>query len=264
DIFRKDDNCIKNSGFIKDCMMFLLGGMVFFLTFFPYCVKRNSYLGVIYLGGRDTVLLGFGVAVLIYYGINIFFNKKITKPLLICFTILGIIHFNFVYLDWQESYYQQVQLQHEIAQNDEIRNNDTFLIMYKGDMICSNFYQTNGNSWEATGEETRYYMPGVASLVGLIDMNDDTWFLNAYGMNEYEYGEKVVDGIIFVDYTDIGRRTILKQKFNEIFNYPAFDKWIDDIKNIKYVPVTKEESDDMIKKCIDGELTDQMIYDMYY
>ncbi len=253
-----------SNSIIFDFIMTLLGCVVFFLSFFPYAIKRDAAIGNTYIAGRDTVLLGLGTAILLYYLVHTIFRGIVPKMIMLSLITLGIIHFNFMYLDWQEAYYQQVQLQHEIAQNDEIKGNDTFLIMYRGALICSNFYQTNGNSWAATGEETRYYMPGTTSLSGLIEMDDDAWMLNAYGMNEYQYGDKIVDGVIFVDYMDIGRRTILKQKWNELFRPEAFDSWIDDIRNIKYVSISKEESDKLLDMYSLGELTDDMIYEMYY
>lgn len=257
-------DALEQNSFLRDCMMTGLGAFVFFLGFFPYAVKRNSAIEITHTGGRDAVLLGVGTAVLLYYGVYAIFRKNIIKEVLLSLVVLGVVHFNFMYLDWQESYYQQLQLQHEIAQNDNIKNNDTFLIMYKGAMICSNFYQTNGNSYAATGEQTRYYMPGTTYLKDLIDMNDESWSLNAFGMNEYEYGDKTIDGIIFVDYADISRKTIRRQKWNEIFNKEEFDAWIDKIKDIKYVAITKDESDKLLEMYLSEELDDAKIYDMYY
>lgn len=250
--------------FMKDAIMLILGLGIFFLGFFPYAVKRNSAIWNIYTSGRDSLLLGAGTAILLYYGLSVFFRHRVAKIIMISLVCLGIIHFNYIYLDWQESYYQQVQLQHEIAQNDDIKNNNTFLTMHRGALISSAFYQTNGNSWAATGEETRFYMSGTADLPKLISMTKDSMYLQAWGMKEYECGEKVIDGILFVDYTDIGRKTVLKQKLNEVFDKPSFNKWIDDIKNIKYVALPRKESDNILKLYNSGELTDQMIYDMYY
>lgn len=253
-----------SNSFVMDFLMTLLGFSVFFLALFPYVVKRDSAIKNTYIDGRDSVLFGIGMAIFLYYGLYTVLRGNIPKLVMNLLIMLGVLHFNYIYLDWQESYYQQVQLQHEIAQNAEIRDHDTFLIMYRGGLICSNFYQTNGNSWAATGEETRYYIPGTDSLSDFIEMTDDTWFLNAYGMKEYKIGEKIIDGIIFVDYSDIGKRTLVMQKYNEIFHKDTFDAWIDEIKDIKYVPITKEESDKLLELYTDGELHDEIIYDMYY
>lgn len=248
----------------KDLGLVILGMFIFFIGFFPYGIKRNAAVTNIYVEGRDSLLLGIGVAIILYYGIHIFLRSKINKVAVIILISVGVIHFNFVYLDWQESYYQQLQLQHAIVESDEIKDNNTFLVMYKGAMISSAFYQTNGNSWAATGEQTRYYISGTAELSGLIGMNEDTWMLNAYGMNEYDYRDKTIDGIIFVDYSDISRKTILREKVCELFNKEAFDLWIDEITNIKYVPLTEAESDTILQLYMDGQLNDPMIYEMYY
>lgn len=250
--------------FLKVCGMTLLGIIVFYIGFFPYVVKRNAPIENIYTNGRDTLLLGIGTAVILYYGLRIFLRSKVRQAANIILISVGVFHFNFIYLDWQEAYYQQLQLQHAIAESDEIKNNDTFLIMYKGALLSPTYYQTNGNSWAATGEQTRYYMTTTDMLYGLIEMNEDTWSLNAYGMNEYDYGDKTIDGIIFVDYTDIGKRTLIRQKINELFDKDEFNEWIDDLTNVKYVSLTKEDSDNLLQLYVEGKLNDSVIYEMYY
>lgn len=248
----------------QDCWMLLIGGGVFFLGAFPYIVKRNAPLRIIHTGGRDALLLGIGLSILLYYGIKIMFRHKIHIVLSLCVVVLGVIHFNVMYLDWQEAYYQQLQMRHEISHNEEIKRNNTFLVMFKGYKVACSFYQTNGNSWAATGEQTRFFMSGESQLRNLIEMDSDTWFLNAYGMKEYDYTDKYVDGIIFVDYKKIGTKELLRAKWNELFRKEAFDSWIGEIKNIKYVPLTKKESEQLISLFIDKKLTDETIYRMYY
>lgn len=264
--FVRNTNMIEeeSNSFIRDCLMTVSGAVLFFLGFFPYCLKRNRELGVTYTDGRDTILLGIGMSIMLYYGINMFMRKKATRLVMEILILLGIIHFNFMYLDWQEGYYQQVQLQHEFASNKEIEENDTFLVICKGGLISTSFYQTNGNSWKALGDETRLFMTGTGDLYMLTQDTDDTrWFLNAFMMNEYEYGDRVIDGILFVNYSDLGYGTLLKGKWNEIFHKDRFDQWIDDIRDIKYVSLMKEESDNLIELYNDGVLDDSVVIDMY-
>lgn len=262
---KKKEISEENESFMHNIWMMLLGAGVFFVGFFPYAVKRNGAISVsTYIEGRDTILLGIGVAILLYFGIYCFFRDKICKLILVAIISLGIIHFNFIYMDWQECYYQQLQLQDEIAENKAILDGNTFLIMYRGDKISSCFYQTNGNSWAATGEETRYFMPGVERIGSLIEMDKDTWHLNAFGMKEYDYTDKIIDGVIFVDYENISRGILIRQKWNELFHKDIFRSWIHDIKNIKYVAISQEESDALLQMYSDGTITNDLIYDLYY
>lgn len=255
---------VLSENILKNCGMTILGAIVFFIGFFPYAVKRNAPISNIYTGGRDALLLGIGTAIVLYYFIQLLFRNKVNKAVIITLISAGVIHFNLTYLDWQEAYYQQLQLQQAIKKSDEIKQNNTFMVMYRGAQICTSFYQTNGNSWAATGEQTRFYMTGTRDLSELINMNDETWFLNAFGMNQYEYGDKTIDGIIFVDYTDIGGRTVFEKKFHELFYKDAFESWIEEMTNVKYTPITKEESDYILESYMNGKLDDSMIYEMYY
>ena len=244
--------------------MFILGAIIFFVGFFPYAVKRNSEITSIYTAGRDTLLLGIGMSIMICYGISIALRGNAFKIIMISIISLGIIHFNYTYLEWQESYYQQLQLQDEFKENEDVLNNDTFLVIYEGGVISTHFYQTNGNSWAAIGDQKRFFMSGVSDIRYLVEETEDTmWLLKANGMNEYDYGDRVIDGIIFVKYEDIPRNVLVKQKWNELFNKESFTSWIHEIKDIKYVPITLEESDKIIQMYKVGGLTNEVIYDMY-
>lgn len=261
----KNEKTSKQDSFFMNCRMAILGAVFFFLGFFPYAVKRNSFIETTGVGGRDSMLLGIGLAILLYYGAYALLREKIGKVTIIILILLGIVHFNFMYLDWQEDYYQQLQLQQEFVSNDEVKNNDTFLVMYRGQSLVENcFYQTNGNSWAVLGDQKRFFMCGVKNMYFLVNENENTlWLLNAYMMNEYDYGDRVIDGIIFVNYSEMDFRTVLKAKWNEIFNQDNFIQWIKDIRNIKYVSITKEESDNLIQLYNNGLLYDSMIYEMY-
>lgn len=244
--------------------MLFLGILTFYIGFFPYGVKRGWTLNTLLVDGRDSVLLGIGTAILIYYGVQAFFHERVTRIILTFVTVLGIVHFNFVYLIWQESYYQQLQFQDIIKENTEIQDNNTFLIMYTNTTIRPTFFQNNGNSWAATGEETRLYISGVNELGVLYGLDEDSWWLNAYGMKDYDFTDKELDGIIFIDYADIGRVMMLKQKWNELFHENEFHDWIKSMKNIRYVPLSLEEADTIREKYETEELTEDLIYEWYY
>lgn len=256
---------------IKNGIMFLLGCIVFFIGFFPYGLKRDESIKSHFFIGRDSLLLGVGTALMFYYGLMSLFRRHIAKIILLSLIVLGIFHFNLSYIDWQEDYYKQLQFQHEIANNDNIINNDTFLVLGNGKKINTEyFYEYNGNSWEVTGEQTRYYAPGTSSLKSWMDLAKDSPFLAAYAMRNYDYSEKTIDGIVFLNYSEVDRKTVLKQKFNELFNKDAFIDWIDEIENkeIKYTSITKEESNDLLELAMEDDISyeslDNMLWDKYY
>lgn len=249
----------------RNIILMITGAIVFLVALFPYAVIRNSVINNIGTRGRDSILLGIGTAVFLYYGLNLILKQKISQIIAISLIVAGVVHFNFMYLDWQESYYQQIQLQHGFADNKEIEDNDTFLVMSKGGIISTCFYQTNGNSWVVFGNQKRFYMDGIKDLKILFKESEHTrWYLNAYMMNEYNYGERIIDGIIFVDYPNIDRKTIFKQKLNECFDKSSFNIWLDEIKNIKYVPITKNESNKIKRLYLNRKLKEPLIYDLFY
>jgi len=242
-----------------------LGILTFYLGVFPYVVKRGRKIDVVYAEGRDSLLLGIGTAIIIYYLIYLFrvlLKEGGTRIILVCFRVSGVIYFNNRDLEWEKNYYQQLQIRDEIASNQQILDNDTFIVIDMGATFFNMFYQTNGNSWAATGEETRFYMTGVADLERLFGLNEDSWYLNAM-MKDYDYTDKTIDGVIYANYNTnyIGRATVLKQKWNEFFNRDAFNQWIRETKDIKYYPVTPEQSDAIVAAYQNGELTDENLID---
>ena len=236
---------------------FLVGLFVFLVGIFPYAVQRNNVIETIGAGGRDSLLLGIGAAISFYYGTNLIIRKNLRKIVYCMLIIMGVFHFNLMYFEWQEDYYQQLRFEAEIAENKEILKNDTFLCIYNYPPLIESFYQLNGNSWVVTGEESRYYLDSISDLAGLPDMNEESWILNAYNMREWDCSSTnhFIDGIIFINNTPIGNYDLLMLKIKELFNKEEFRQWIIDTKDITFIPVTKEESDRLIEASKLGTLT---------
>lgn len=241
----------------KNIFLFCLGILSFYLGLFPYIVQTGRAIGVIYTEGRRALLLGIGTAIIIYYFIQFFVREELNRTILITLIVAGIIYFNNTYLEWEKCHYQQLQIRDEMASNQEILDNNNFIVIYTGATICSCFYQTNANSWVATGEETRCYTCGVENLWILMELNEDSWYLNGFVMKDFDYTDKTIDGVIYVNYNHIGRSTMLKQKWNEFFNRDAFNQWIREIKEIDYFSITPEQSDAIIKAYQNGDLTNE-------
>ncbi len=246
-------------------LMLILGVIVYVLGFFPYQVHRDSAIGNTFTRGRDTMLLGMGTAIMLFYGLRLILRRKIAEPIMIALAVLGIVHFNITYLDWQESAYQQFELQREMAENTDLQTDDTFLIMYRGALINANYCQTIGNSWEVLGPGNCFYICGTINMPYIMnDSEHKDWILNNWKMTDYTKGDGVIDGIVFVDYADIDTVTMIRQKWNELFNRNVFNAWLDSEKDIKFVPITPAESDELYEMCKNGSLSDEKIYEMYY
>lgn len=246
----------------RDVILFFVGIVSFFLGFFPYAVKRTTAIDNIGIEGRDSVLLGIGVALIIYYFNKIFIKYKYLNVVVIIMIVLGTIHFNYQYLEWQGSYYQQLQLQNEFKNNDDIKNNNNYLYVSSYDLIGNRFYQLNGNAWEIYGDQTRFIMNGISDinyLVGDTREKSIEQFKKAYMMNEYDCVEQKIDGLIFAKYPHLKKHTILKQKINELFDVESFDNWITNAKSIRYRSLSNEESDYIIELYKNGKLNKEVI-----
>ena len=247
-----------------DLLMTFLGAGIYLVAFFPYAVNRDAPIDNTFTRGRDTMLLGIGTAIMLYYILHAIFRKGLVKPVLASLALLGAFHFNRVYLDWQESYYQQLQLEKEIVSNETIRGNDTFLVMYKDALINTSFYQAIGNAWEAAGPQHSFYAAGVKSLPYIAGDTPHAEFLrNNWRLTDYKTDDGVIDGILFVDYEDISPGALIAMKRDEFFCREDFDRAIEGLKNIEYVPISEEESGAIMEKYRNGGLDDQAVYDMF-
>ena len=246
----------ENRSFISSLVFLILGGIIFFIGAFPYVIRRANGIGTIGPDGRDSLLLGMGAGILLYWCVRVLIYEKFQKIVLYCIIILGMIHFNFSYAEWQESHYQQLQFRQEVKENAEIQDNNTFLVIFDNARICHYFWQTNGNAYKATGQQTRFFMSNVDDLKVLLDLSSDSYFTKAFMMRDYDTVDKTIEGVIFVDYTDISYLTILRQKWNELFSTSEFEKWIKDIKNIKYISITPEKSEELLNAYQNGKLSD--------
>lgn len=255
----------------KTIKLLILGVFCFFAGFFAYVIRCQGAFETKGVNGRNALLLGIGTAMILYYLVELVCYKEIRKVILVSFIVLGACHFNIIYLDWQEDYYQQLRFTAEIAENPNILSNDTFLCLYNNFTYENpfyqlngnpRFYQLNGNSFIATGEETRYYLGDISSLPSLKDMNEDTWYLKGYNMRDWNYfpENQYLDGIILINNVPIDNSVLMRLKLKELFDKEAFGNWILETKDVLYIPVNKEESDAMIKASEDGVLTRDNIF----
>lgn len=262
-------NCRKSTKLDEDenygrlFVRILIGAFCFFSGFFAYVIRCQGAFVTTGTGGRNSLLLGIGTAILFYYLVHIICRKEIRNIILVSLITIGICHFNLTYLDWQEDYYQQLRFREEVRDNRDILNNDTFLCLYNYPAITTAFYQFNGNSRAVTGEETRFYLGNVSDLLILRDMNKDSWFLNAYNMQDWNYSHENchLDGLLLINNMPIDNIMLIKLRLKEIFNKDEFNEWMSDTKDIDFVPVTKEESEALIKAQEDGILTRENIFE---
>lgn len=258
----KSDNRKNSTNYGKAFIMICVGMFAFFVGFFTYVVKAGTAIETTGASGRYALLIGIGTALIFYYAIIVIFSRPMRKLIYILLALLGIFHFNFMYLDWQENYYQQLCFEKEVAQNKDILKNDTFLCLFLGD-YATVYYQLNGNSYAATGEENRLYIEGINGLTMLKDCNKNKQALKAYAycMRDWDCSPDnlYIDGIILFRNTRITNRDLLTLKYKELFNREEFDFYISNMRDFTFIPVTKSESDALVEASKKGELSKQNI-----
>ena len=246
---------IETDVLLRDAViMFLVGIFCFFVGFFPYAIFYKGAFETTGTTGRLSLLLGIGVAMIFYYLADIVFRREIRKMMLVLCIVLGVCHFNLMYLDWQASYYQELRFQAEIAENQNILNNDTFLYLDYYQV----FYVLNAISYVTTGDESRLYL-SIDSLSTLADM----YPVALFRMREWDYSpeNRHLDGILLFNDAPISNSELIKLKFEELFDKDAFNRYISETKDITFIPVTEEESDVIIKAAQEGTLTRDNIFD---
>lgn len=239
-------------------IMLLVGVFCFFSGFFAYAIYCNGAFETAGTTGRHSLLLGIGTAIIFYYLAEIVFRREIRKVMLVLLIVLGVCHFNLMYLDWQGAYYQELFFQEEIAENQNILDNDTFLYLDFGWI----FYVPSAISYEATGEASRFYL-SLDRLSVLPDIDKDSRYLTAYHMWDWDYSPKNrhLDGILLFNNVPISNSEVVKLKLKELFDKDAFNHWISETKDITFIPVTREESDAIVEASQEGILNRSNVFD---
>lgn len=168
-----------------------------------------------------------------------------------------------MYLEYQEDYYQQLRFRTAVSNCGDIIDNDTFLCLNQYPAFIEAYYQYNGNSWIATGDESRYFLDSTFDLSRLEDMGKDSFILKGNNMREWNCSPEnlFIDGIVIIHNEPIGIRDLIRLKLLEMFNHSLFEKWIADTSGITYIPVTKEESESLIEASRQGKLTQDNLTD---
>lgn len=237
-------------------IMLFVGLFCFFCGLFPYEIYCEGELfEMTGANGRHSLLLGIGTAMIFYYLADIVFRREIKKVMLVSFIVLGACHFNLMYLGWQGDYYQELRFQAEIAENQNILDNDTFLYLDYYQV----FYVLGGISYAATGEGSRLYL-SMDRLSYLPDINEDS---ELYNMQEWDCSpeNQHLDGILLFNNAPLRNSEVIKLKLKELFNKDVFNKWISETKDITFIPVTEEESAAILKADQEGILSRRNVFD---
>lgn len=230
---------------LHNLKMLFLGVVVYWAGIFPYIVVRGSQvLGSVGVGGRDSMLAGFGISFIMYYFVRLLYNPQIAQNVaLILIIMLGIFHFNDWYLNYQEDWYYQLEFAEKIADNFNIKQGNTFLCDFSYTSPCNGmtFYVLNGISYWVTGRQDKFYFTGERDLGNGITFNEQ--FLSGYNANDYDASDTTIDGVLLINNEPMNNRELLNMRFEEIVHPNDFKERIRKMKNIDYIKIDKETSD---------------------
>ncbi len=238
----------------KNIFLILLGWICMFAGLFPYIVVRQSAISIKGVQGRDSILLGLGIALIGYYSVKLFIKDGFASR--ICLGIImisGMLYMNRMYLLYQKDWYIQLCLKEEISTNQYIKDNDTFLCIFDNwpPSGGTGFYTVNGISREATGEQTRLFMCGIGELP--LGIHYNKWLLHGYNMDDYDQTNTKIDGVLFINNKDISFRETLTLRLVELFDKDSLNKKLA-MSDITYVPIDIWQSGLIYASYLDGSL----------
>lgn len=239
----------------------LFGLIILVLGIFVYVEVRGSILSSIGVKGRDTILVPFGVA-LIVYGISSLFKDKIKNIICMLVILLGILSFNLLYIEWQKDYYYQLSMEN-LLNNEIVRNNDTFFLadLNETNVKGQRYYTLNTNANHVYNDETRFFIPKVSNLYMLEskeEIEKAKKILNySQMMRDYNPDDYNLDAVIIYE-CNLDWKEVLILKYHDLFNTNQFEKIINSIGNIKIVEVNDDFTQLLLNEKEKGNVNDDI------
>lgn len=239
--------------YINSIKLFIVGCLCFLVGIFPYIIVRNGGVATTGLRGRDSMLLGLGMATMIYYGFQLLFLPRVRYLCYIFVIYIGIFHFNAWYLMYQEDWYRQLQTIYEIRENQEIQDASTILYLtnYGSPVETTYCYTLNGLSYVATGKMDKFILSEISNLQYLDNLDS----IIARKLQDYDKESRILDGVLFVNDKPMGKSDVLSLKWNEMFNKIRFQQRIVESKDMQYISLTEEQSNRIMDMYYSGKLT---------
>ena len=202
------------------------------LALMAYVLIREEIISLNGVQGRDSILVPFGLALLIYSLLN-FVKSKYKHYLYVVVVALGISSFNMLYLEWQKDYYYQLAME-RLFVNETIKDNDTFFLadLNESKVKGQRFYSLNANAYNVYNDETRLFIPKVSNLYLL---NSESALKHAiealdyaYMMKDYKPDDRYLDAVIVYN-CDLNYLDTIRLKYYEMFDNNRFVEHIDRI-----------------------------------
>lgn len=246
-------------------IMLLFGCVTYYAGGFAYIVFHEGRMDIVRnvsVGGRDAILLGFGIAIMTYY-----FLKLLPLPLYIrnlvpiMMIILGTFHFAEWYLNYQEDWFQQLEFARILEDENYLPGSDTILVDYSYPSECDGRCSLGFNSMYliATDASDKFFIDNSTSWVSSSQIEFNKAERNCL---DYETGDMTIDGVILLNNSPLPNNQVVKLRFDEVFNKDSFNREIKDLTNGQYIPVSKETSDTLYEMYESSKLSSKVLREL--
>lgn len=181
-----------------------------------------------------------------------------------CYIVLvSQIHFNVWYMQYQKDWYYQEAWAAQIANIEEVRDNNTFIVVEEnvnGLIWGHALYAFTWNANRVFGDEQRLFMPiQDLSFISSDSKEQETIAPGQFGISNYDFNDTTIDGII-VSTCTISVRDVIELKLAEIFDKNAYEEKVKSAASLEYIPISPEQSDQIMNTFEEGVLTNEEIY----
>lgn len=227
---------------LPNILMLSSGVIILSAALFPYVVVRQSWkIGINMALGRDSVLAGFGIALIISSVISIIDINRLGSLIISIVVFLGIISLNMLYVSYQTDYYRHLGLQSELKRNEQLRDVGTIEFITDQPSELGGFYTLNVNAEIAYGNQKHFIM-NPSEKMWLEEKNREQLrrFVNSpiYHMMEYKIGDGSIDARMYF-HTDIDFVKTLQLKVMQLFSFDDFNNQIIELSHMD-VEMVKE------------------------
>lgn len=225
---KKKYNSISDIKKIENIKYIGIGFFMTMVSMWPYCMIRGWNISIIGSAGRDSILVYFGMPILIYGLLTFVLNEKTIKYGLIFITFSGILNFYQLYATYQAIYYQNISLEQELKMQERIKEYSTIIWIAGNQYLfdVNRFYSLNGHAEMAYNNTCRFI--GTYGEYGLILDEKKSKLLvenEGYHMGEYNLASKDVEAFIRID-CNLDIKDIAKLKFYEYIDGDRFKEYL--------------------------------------
>ncbi len=187
---------------------------------FPYVVVRLSpNIGIRGFGGRDAILVPFGLAILIDAMLEMICRKGKTI-IVYAVMLLSLFYFNSEYMGYQIDTYWNKGFQENLRMNQDLKTCNSILLLPEGGHRGNEEY--NGMAEEVYGDDSRLI------FAYRDDVDLDTWITKGvqynekeiawepFNMTEWKGQNKKIDAIVFYS-NSFSRSNAMRIRIKEIF-----------------------------------------------